>query len=187
MTYEELLLLKENLVLMADERDPKTGLKVEDTILKSTFNKRMLLDAACIIDKLLKLDFNPEVVDRRKKYSFYLSDEDKKKIPISDTPITISAFAYAINSLIDEKKMKRIKASQITSWLMAQGFLSETEATDGKKFKILTDKSSSVGISSEERRSECGRVYRVNLYDQNGQLFIIDHLNEIAGFDHDLI
>ena len=54
MTLEELHMLKENLERLADGRDAKTGYVVDDTILKSTFNKRVLKDAANIIDYLLK-------------------------------------------------------------------------------------------------------------------------------------
>ena len=40
--------------------------------------------------------------------------------------------------------MKKIKAEQITSWLMCKGYLEEYENDDGKKFKVLTSKSASI-------------------------------------------
>ena len=179
MTLEELHMLKENLEILADGRDAKTGYVVDDTILKSTFNKRVLKDAANVIDYLLKLNFNPTAVDKRKKYAFYISEEDRKKIVLSKEPIPISMFTYRINALVDEKKMKNIKASQITAWLMKEGYLDEIEAEDGRKFKVLNEKSTMIGISSEKRESAYGRVYAVNLYDERGQKFIIDHLGDI--------
>ncbi|MEA4941234.1 hypothetical protein SDC9_180564 [bioreactor metagenome] len=180
MKYEDLITLKENLEILADERDPKTGNKVDDTILKSTFNKRILTDATSIIEKLLKLDFNPTSIDRRKKYAFCMSDEDKEKISISEVPIPISMFAHRINEYVDEKIMKKIEASQITAWLLSQGYLSEVTSEDGRNFKILTEKSASIGITSEKRTSEAGRVYDVNLYNKIGQKFIIEHLQNIT-------
>ena len=100
MNMENLKLIKENLEILADERDPKSGYKIEDTILQSKFNKKILLDAAGIIDELLKLDFNPCKIDKRKKYAFFLSKEQKEKIEISSEPISISMFAYNINKQI---------------------------------------------------------------------------------------
>ena len=183
MNYEDLLMLKENLEMLINEQDPQTGYKVDDTVLKSSFNKRILSDAALIIDRLLKLDFNPIKIDKRKKYAFYISDDKKGLIEISKIPIPISVFTYKINAQINCDKMKKIKASQITSWLMEEGYLDEIEAEDGKRFKILTDKSASIGITSEKRTSKYGRVYDVNLYDENGQRFIINHLEDITKFE----
>ena len=179
MNPDEIRMLKENLELLAKGRDPQTGYTVEDTILRSPFVKRVLTDAAGIIDLLLKLDCNPTKSDRRKKYLFYLSKENREKIEISKEPIPISVFTYAINSQIDDKKMKKIRASQITAWLMKEGYLCEIESSDGKTFKVLTDKSSTIGITAVERESDYGRIYKVNLYDENGQRFILDHLDDI--------
>lgn len=180
MEYEDLLLLKNSLELLADERDVRTGVKVDDTILKNKFNKQVLTDAAFLVDKLLKLDFDPTSIDRRKKYAFYLSEKDKSEISISKQPVPISVFTYSINDHVDNTKMKRIKASEITNWLLQNGYLSEIESDDGRKFKILTDKSTSIGITSEKRTSPSKRVYEVNLYDENAQRFIIDHMQDIV-------
>jgi hypothetical protein len=180
MNSDELFMLKENLEILADERDPKTGYPIEDTVLKSSFNKQILKDAATIIDRLLKLDFNPSNIDKRKKYNFYISKEDRRKIVITKEPIPISAFVYHINECIDDKKMKKLKATQITSWLMKEGYLSEIKAEDGRFFKVLTKKSKNIGISSEKRKSKYGRVYGVNLYNEESQKFIIEHLDDIV-------
>lgn len=187
MTYEELKMLKENLEILSNERDPKTGYLVDDTILKNSFNKQILNDAVMIIDKLLKLDFNPTSIDRRKKYAFYLSDEEKEQIKISTEPISVSSFVYNINEKVNERVMKKLKAVQVTSWLETKGYLGEIEHNDGRKFKITTEKSVSIGISYEERISECGRKYCVNLYNEDAQRFIIEHLDEIVGNNIDIL
>ena len=187
MKTDEMLMLKENLEMLAKGKDPQTGYSVEDTVLKSSFNKRVLLDAAEIIDLLLKIDFNPIKIDKRKKYAFYLSKEDRKKVEISKEPIPISVFTYVINECIDSKKMKKLKASQITAWLMKEGYLDEITSDDGKVFKVLTEKSPIIGITAEERKSDYGRIYKVNLYDENGQRFILDHLDDIVDVSVDIV
>ena len=80
MKQEDLVMLKENLELLASGQDPKTGYFVEDTILNSTFNKRILQDAAYVINQLLKANFNPTRIDKRKKLNFYIPPEEREKI-----------------------------------------------------------------------------------------------------------
>lgn len=180
MELADLLMLKENLEMLASERDPKTGYDLEDSVLKSSFNKKILLDAASIIDQLLKLDFNPTRIDKRKKYAFFLDPEKREKIEISRKPISISSFVYAINEQVDNGKMKKLKATQITTWLVKNGYLCEIMHPDGKTFKVATQKAETIGIIPSKRQSECGREYDVNMYDENAQKFIIDHLEEIS-------
>lgn len=180
MKQEDLVMLKENLELLASGQDPKTGYFVEDTILNSTFNKRILQDAAYVINQLLKVNFNPTRIDKRKKLNFYIPPEEREKIEISNEPIPISVFTYKINEHVDNTKMKKIKASQITSWLMKEGYLAEFKTEDGKIFKILTNKSATVGISAQDRKSEYGRVYKVNLYSEKAQRFILQNLDNIS-------
>lgn len=187
MTYEELTMLKKNLDILANERDPKTGYVVEDTILRNSYNKRIISDAATIIDKLLKLDFNPTAIDRRKKYAFYLSEAVKSEIEISTEPISISAFVFRINEKVNPKNMKRLKAVQITSWLERKGYLRELEHNDGRKFKMTTEKAQSIGISYQNVTSDCGRRYSVNLYNEEAQRFILKHLDEIINSSINLL
>lgn len=180
MTYEEIMMIKENLEILAEERDPKTGHKFEDSVIGNTFNKKILIDAAMIIDELLKLNANKTNIDKRRKSVFFISEKEKNKILISKEPIPISAFVYSINEHVPADKMKKLKAVQVTSWLVKQGYLKEIEHDDGKKFKITTDKSEAIGISSKKKMSKAGRHYDVNFYNESAQHFILDHINEIA-------
>ncbi len=179
MIWDELTLLKEQLESLAKSTDPKTGLTVEDTILRSSYNKRILEDAASVIGQLLTMGVDPTSYDPRRKVDFFLTEEEKRQIVISENPISISAFTHAINSVIDQNKKKKLQAVQITSWLMSNGYLDEREDDDWRKFKIVTPKSSEIGISAEQRQSSCGRVYQVNLYNRDAQCFILNHMDEI--------
>ncbi len=187
MELDDLLMLKDNLEMLASEKDPKTGYSLEDSVLRNSFNKKILLDAASVIDQLLKLDFNPTRIDKRKKYAFFLDHEKRQMIEISDAPISISAFVYAINEHIDNGKMKKLKATQITSWLVENGYLHEIEHPDGRKFKIATEKAESIGILPSRRKSESGREYDVNMYDASAQRFIIEHLDDIANASLEIV
>lgn len=110
MDINEIRLLKHNLELMIQGKDPKTGYDVEDTILKSSVNKQILIDVVSILNHFLKLDFNPTKIDHRKKYAFYLSPEQKKNIPVSTAPQTISVITHGLNSLVSPT-MRKIKTT----------------------------------------------------------------------------
>ena len=64
--------------------------------------------------------------------------------------------------------------------LVQKGFLTETVSDDGKSFKVLTNTSASVGISSIKKESAYGRIYDVNVYNRDGQKYILEHINEIT-------
>ena len=118
MTREELHILKRSIDYLIEEIDPQTGYKVDDTILKSKNNKRILMSVSELIDRLLVLDVNPFYIDKRKKYAFYISESDIQKIELSDEPITISRFTYTINVAIDSRKMKKIRFKTVNTQLI---------------------------------------------------------------------
>lgn len=180
MKYQELIDLKEQLILLSEERDAKSHMKVEDTILKSTFNKKVLQNAADVIDQLLKLDYIPTKVNRQRKYTFFIPVEKRDDIPLSDEPISISSFAYLLNDQIDDKTMKKIKATEITRWLAQKGYLCRMVHPDGKVFHNVTATGTDIGIGQEERESPSGRKYTVNLYTKQAQSFIVSHLDDIT-------
>lgn len=180
MEYEKLLELQANVDLLVKGVDPQSKLEIKtDTILTSNYNKRLLSEVSALIDNVMKSNINLSKVDRRTKYLFFISPDEKAKIPISSSPIAISTFVYTINEHIDSAEMKKLRATQITHWLFKKGYLSEVEHEDGKTFKVLTEKSASIGMSAENKTNAFGRNYDVNLYNANAQKFILDHLDEM--------
>lgn len=79
-------MLKENLTLLAGGQDPKTGYFVEDTILTSSFNKRILSNAAYVIDQLLRVDFNPTRIDKRKNLTSIFHQKNVRKFKSQMSP-----------------------------------------------------------------------------------------------------
>ena len=182
MTNEELFNIKEDLQKLANEIDPQTGYEIEHSVLKSSYNKHLLLDAARIIDVLLKLDYNPTIPDKRRKYPFFLKDEDKRRIQLATTPITISAFTYRINDVVNAANMKKIKATQITTWLLSLGYLKEYVNPEQRTFKTSTEEGMKAGISTIMKTSKYGREYPVNYYNIAAQQLIVNHLSDIMEF-----
>ena len=187
MTYDELTVLRDSLLLLSEGKDTRTGVFVDDSILNSKYNKHVITSAANIIDTLLRYGFKTDRVDKRRKQRFHLTDDEKRNVPYSEEPIPVSKFTHIINENKNDQTMKRLKATEITNWLVNKDYLRENTDTDGRKFKTLTDSSMSIGLSSETRTSDSGRVYEVILYNKTCQQYIIEHLDEIVGLNSDII
>ncbi len=65
--------------------------------------------------------------------------------------------------------------------------MDEITSVDGNAFKVLIEKSPIIGITVEERKSDYGRIYKVNMYDEKRQLFIFDHLDGIMDVSIDIV
>ena len=107
----------------------------------------------------------------------YLSPDEIKHAEISIEPISISKIAYNINKILNED-MKKIKATQITEWLLQHGYLQESTEKE-TSHKVCTDKSVELGITIVQKVNEFGNVYTVNLYNEYAQRFIYEHINDI--------
>ena len=175
--------IMDDLELLINGIDPSTHIEFTvDTILNSKYNKMLLKEVHKMLSQYLAQYYDNCVFDKRRKHFFYIDDFKRKEIPISEHAIPISTFAYTLNEFIDEKTMKKVKASEITRWLMNEGYLKEIEHDDGKVFKVLTDKAGEIGMLKETRTNSYGRTYDVNLYSAQTQMFIINNLDAISQF-----
>ena len=169
-----------DLELLIKGIDPSTNLEIKvDTIIKSRYNNTLLKEIHKMLSKYIK---QYDINFKRKKHSFYIDNSKREEIPISEEAIPISTFAYTLNEFIDEKTMKKVKATEITRWLMKEGYLKEIEYDDGKVFKVLTDKAGEIGMLKETKTNSYGRTYDVNLYSAQTQKFIINNLDAISQF-----
>ena len=144
--------MKQQIDLLKAGIDPQTGYHfTNDTILQSKNNKLLFSEISDLLDYLLCVGIEDLIVDKRKKLCFFLTEEQRKNIPVSDSPVSISKFVYSINELIDSSKMKKLKPATITSWLERNGFLSAIEYNEELSSRHLTSKSKEIGLLSETR------------------------------------
>ena len=173
--------LKSNINLLLEGIDPQSNLKFEnDSILASKFNKNLLREVCELIDLMIKINATNSKIDNRYKEDFHIPKDICDEIKLSESPIPVSTFTYTLNAKIDTVFVKKLRATQITSWLYLQGYLSEVEHEDGKRFKVLTDTSRLIGLTSKEMINSFGRKYPVILYNTEAQKFVIDNLDAIA-------
>ena len=114
-----------------------------------------------------------------KKAEFYLTEEERAAVPISESPVTVSVFVQAVNQAAGGgETRKKLPVTAVTAWLVEKGFLKELETAPGKRRKAATPLAASVGILEEERQGQYG-IYHAILYTADAQNFILDNLEDI--------
>ena len=106
---------------------------------------------------------------------------DKTEIEISDEDVNISMIADKINSKTLQYGYKKISAVKINNWLVFLGYL-EKSTENEKNQKLPTEKGVELGITSITRirnRDE----YKVNFFSKAAQEFIIEHLEDLMGYE----
>ena len=179
--YNDLSSLIKKVKELHEGIDPYTKLKFpEDTILNSSANKKIFNSISEILNKVIVSHKCKQKKDMRFKEHFYITDKQINLFRLSKTPVSISMFTHSINNHVHSPSMKKLKATEITSWLVANGYLNNVEQDNGEFFKVPSEKSENIGIVLEEKESEYGKKYKVNLYSLEAQKFILSHLNEIT-------
>lgn len=115
------------------------------------------------------------------KLPFSIDYDALSKVKLFDRPVGIKEFVSAINELIDVEVMKKLRTTDVTSWLITKGFLDVIERPNGKAARLPTKSGNELGITTEERTGMHGD-YTAVLYNKNAQQFVLDNMEAIAGF-----
>lgn len=175
---EELKLVANFLAKLSQGVDPLTNTKLpDDTVL----NNRRYVEIFSYTEDVLRYLITNNIGGwtYNTKPDFHLSDLEKQKIKISKDPISVSQIAYNINAVADISHMKKIKATQITSWLTEVGYLQEDQEGN-TSHKVSTEKATEIGIYTMKKVNKYNNIYYVSMYNENAQKFIIDNINEIS-------
>ena len=163
-------------------KEPTTNLKFsQDTILNSKAIKQYNHKVAELLGKIIyAAERSEKNVDlKMKKLGFCLSEEGKATFEYSKIPVSISELVYSLNGKA-EAYMKKLRAVDITSWLLKQGYLEQREMENGNKYKVATELGNRLGIINETKVNSYGNRYSVNLYNEAAQKFIVDNLDKIG-------
>lgn len=117
---------------------------------------------------------------RTGKLPFFMPEEAIAQVSVSDAPIPIKAFAANVNACIDEQASRPLSPVTVTNWLVEQGYLTEMTRAQNKRMRVASPLGQSIGITSEERVSQAGVPFMLNLYNENAQRFLLAHLLEIT-------
>ncbi|MCM1545510.1 MAG: hypothetical protein NC033_00595 [Clostridiales bacterium] len=176
---EELRYAKALVENLARGVNPLSGEAVSDTdVINNVKISRCLFYVANMLEKLCQGEYVKK--ENKGKTPFFIKEGELENFDYSDGGIAISEIIKRINDIVgyDGRKIKR---SLIVDWLIESGLIAESE-TNGRKYKLPTDKGIEAGIYTEERFGYNGS-YRVVLYNEKAQRMIIEHLKETAESD----
>lgn len=157
--------------------DPTSGVDFShETILNSPLLNSAFADVAEILRALEEQDGVIHKGRARRKLEFYMTSQEYEAITLSDDAITISKFVHQINEKIHRDTMKKLRATQITEWLVENEYLTEVQLTGEAYSKQATAKGIEAGITSVKKVNSIGVEYITNFYDKSAQAFILHHV-----------
>lgn len=116
--------------------------------------------------------------DRANRLPFYIDTEKLQDFEYSDEPVSVFELTVRINKLVDDERRKKLKATDITEWLLSNGIL-ETETINGKNYKLPAKKGKELGLNTETRLSKDNEWYKVVLYNRGAQEYVIKSIPQI--------
>lgn len=116
------------------------------------------------------------VPEKKQKPLFFLTQLEAERFSFSNHPISVSEITKRINQTIYDDSRKKLKATDITDWLLSEGLLKIVEA-NGKEYKLPTFDGTKLGMTVERWESESGERYCVTLYNREAQAYLLDHLS----------
>lgn len=179
---EKLLKAKSYLDKLANGINPITNeLASENDTINNIHISRCLFYVSDVLRNLIENNNNPQK-KKNNKIPFSVTPQQLADYVFDDNPITVTEITKKLNSLIDTEKMKGIKTTSITNWLIKINMLEYFADENGKNHKIPTENGIQLGITTQERLGMYGS-YKVVLYDSNVQQFILVNIDTIAYYN----
>jgi hypothetical protein len=155
--------------------DPITGrVFEEDTIINGKFIKEYNMQVAKLIQNIMNNNDKNNVFYLDVDY--VLSDDQISSFSFTKEELSISALCRQINEA-KSPNIRPIKASAIAEGLYRNGFISQVDTEIASR--TVTEKGKAIGIRSGEREDSSGSRYKVLLYNQNAQRYIVNNINEL--------
>lgn len=176
---KEVLMLQRMISLLSKGIDPVTMTNFNDSsVLKKDIVKDSLISIVEIIGVYIEQNYGYRV--NRRKIAFSLTSEQMRQVHTSDEPITISKFTYILNQLCESEKMAKIKATDITNWLVLNGYLKIENTSEEVTYKVATEKGIEIGITTEIRENTNNIRYAYNCYSKSAQEYLLSNINDIS-------
>lgn len=161
--------------------DPLTGQEVSaDDIVNNVRISRCLFYVSGILQQVID---NGGAVQRKSsdKAEFSLTDEQKRSLAPETYAQSSSKITAAINSMIDDNVMKKLKVTTLNKWLVNAGLLTEITGPTGKTRKVPTPDGEMMGLQETAFTDQKG-THSYVVYDRNAQQFIFDNIDAVIEF-----
>lgn len=116
--------------------------------------------------------------DKNGKLPFFITAEQLERFEYSDEPVSVSVITAGINSCTHNDSRGKLKATDITEWLVSRKLLDIVEI-GGRRYKLPTEEGEQLGLSLERRKNVGGENYDIVLYDRAAQEYVISHIEDM--------
>ena len=147
----------------------------EDSVLNNVRLARCFFYVSGVLDQVIANGGN---VKKTPKKDFYVTEEELRRIAVSQEPTQITQFVDRIMNVINDPDRKKLKTTTITDWLIEKGFMSKQADTDGKSKRLPTAMGEQIGLTVKLREGQYG-TYQAVYYSEEAQRFLLDHLQEM--------
>ena len=108
----------------------------EDSVLNNVRLARCFFYVSGVLDQVIANGGN---VKKTPKKDFYVTEEELRRIAVSQEPTQITQFVDRIMNVINDPDRKKLKTTTITDWLIEKGFMTKQPAADGKPKRLPTE------------------------------------------------
>ena len=162
---------------LAQGIDPITNQEVHDDSVLN--NVRLARCFFYVSDVLGQVIANGGVIGGKPKLDPFVIHMDQiEKVRISQEPVRVTQFVDMISEAADNPRMRKMRTTVITDWLMEKGFLEKQTDPDGKSRRVPTRNGLLIGLSVQTRQGQYGE-YQSVFYNADAQRFVLDHLSEM--------
>lgn len=180
---EKIAYAKSYIEKLANGVNPLTDQVVPDTdVINNIRISRCLFYVSDLLRQIVENGGIFQKKSKLPKQPFCLEYEARKGFRYSKVPIPVSEITRRINELLPSEDMTKLNYKHILNWLLEIGALHFVSYDNGKMIRQPTTTGLHLGIHIEERLSARG-PYSVIVYDEIGQQFILDHLDDIIEYD----
>ena len=162
---------------LAQGIDPITDRQVsQDSVLSQVRLARCFSYVSDVLDRVIAN--GGSIGPGPKLQPFAISPEQLAQVRLSPEPITVSQLVFLLAEAVNDPGMRKLSATVITNWLLAQGFLEKQVGPDGKNRRVPSPNGTALGLTTEIRQGKDGEYLMIR-YDLNAQRFVLDHLIEM--------
>lgn len=159
---------------LAQGIDPITNQEVyDDSVLNNVRLARCFFYVSDILGQVIA---NGGVIGGKQKLDPFVINMDQiAKVQISQEPVRVTQLVDRISEAVANPRMRKLKTTVITDWLMEKGFLEKQTVPDGKSRRVPTQNGLMIGLSTQIRQGQYGE-YQAVFYNVDAQRFVLDNL-----------
>lgn len=159
---------------LAQGIDPITNQEVPgDSVLNNVKLARCFFYVSDVLGQVIA---NGGVIGVKPKLqAFTITTDQLSKVQISQEPIRVTQLVDMISGAVGDSRMKKLRTTVITDWLLEKGFMEKQIGPDGRSVRVPTQNGLMIGLSTQMRQGQYGE-YQAVFYNTAAQQFVLDNL-----------